>query len=115
MRFHHVLEVEVTDAISSNRSCGLEGLKGRQGFGDWYLPAPVKEIQIDIVSSKPSQTAVAGSGSAFQRCVVRVNLADEEHFLPPTGDRLADQPFCLAFAIHFCCVNKRHPEIQPIT
>src|SRR6266404_679140 len=112
MRFHQVVEVEVTNAVIANRSRCLERLKCREGLRDWYRPAPVKEIQIEIVCAEPPQAALAGSGRAPQRRVVRINLTDEEHRFPAACDRLADQSFRLAFAIHLRRINKRHPEIQ---
>src|SRR6266576_3131636 len=99
MRFHQVVEVEVTDAVIANRSRCFERLKCRQGFRDPCLPTPMKEIQIQILCPKPLQAAVAGSGRATQRRVVRINLADEEYLFPAACYRLADQSFRLAFAI----------------
>jgi hypothetical protein len=110
----HVRRVEVAHAPVADVAGPAQRLEGIDGLGQWVAAAPVEEVEVDPVGAEPLQTPGAGGGDAFSRRVVRVDLADDEDFVPPAGRGLAHHLLGPALGVHLSCVDQRHAEIEPV-
>ena len=72
----------------------------------------MQQIEIDAIGAQPFEAALAGLDRAFQAGVPGIDLADDEDLVAPAPDRLADDLFGAAVAVHFGGVDQRHAEID---
>jgi hypothetical protein len=78
----------------------------------WADAAPVQQIEIEAVCSKPPQAMLAGSDCPGPCRTFGEDLADKEQLVAASGDRFANESFGSAIGIHLRCVDQRHAEIE---
>src|ERR1022692_5087785 len=109
----HVGVVEIGNPPIAYEAIVAQRLECIDRLGEWNVPAPVQEVEIEAIDAKPLQAALACSDSTAPAGMMRINLADHECLLAPRGDRLADDLFGSAVGIHLGGVDQGHPQIEP--
>lgn len=82
------------------------------GLRQWHGAVPVQQIKIETVGAQSLQAALARERSRASRRVVRVDLADEEDFVAPVRDRLADENLRQPLSVHLGGVDHLQTEIE---
>src|ERR1700704_4898832 len=111
-KLDHVYHVEIADAPIANFACTDQRGKGVERFLEWYIAAPVQQIEIEAVCSKPPQTVLARVHCPRPCRIVGENLADKEQLVAASGDGFANERLGSAVSVHFCGVDQRHAEIE---
>jgi hypothetical protein len=65
-----------------------------------------------VVGPQPVQAAVAGIDRAHPVGVLRQNLRHQEHIVAAAEDRVTDQPFGGAVAVHLGGVDEGHLQVE---
>lgn len=94
-------------------------LESRDRFPQWMRTGPVNQVQIDEVEAETPQAPFARGRHAGPICVLRVDLADNEHVIARNrlgsqriGERKTNDFLRSAFAVHFCSVNNPVAKID---
>jgi len=104
--------VEVADAPVPDLARADQRFKACQRLGQRNGATPVQEIEVDLVGPEALQAAIAGGHRPDRRRMARQDLAHQEDLVAASGDRLADQLFGRAGAIHLGCVDQEHAEVD---
>jgi len=108
----HVAEVEVADAPVPDQAGALEVLEPGDGLLQRHRPAPVQEIQVELVGGEAREALRARVVRALASRTAGPHLPDEEHLAAPPGDRLPDEPLALPVRVELGGVDECHAEID---
>src|SRR5258708_18959835 len=90
-KLDHVYHVEIADAPIANFACIDQRGKGVERFLEWYIAAPVQQIEIETVRSKTPQAVLARCDRPRLCRIFGKDLADKEQPVAASGDRFADK------------------------
>ena len=110
--FLEVVHIAVGHAPVADLARAPQRLEGFHGLRQGHRPAPVQQIEVDGLDPHPLQAALAGGDGTAARCVVRIDLGDDEHAVPSPGDGIADHLLGAAFGVHLGGVDQRHAEVE---
>src|SRR4030088_2474234 len=110
-KLDHVYYVEIADAPIANFACIDQRGKGVERFLEWYIAAPVQQIEIEAVCSKPQQTVLARGHCSWPCRIFGENLADKEQLVAASGGGFANERLGSAVSVHLCGVDQRYAEI----
>jgi hypothetical protein len=103
----HVRDVEVADTPSADPAPIAQVLERLDRLFERDIAAPVQQVAVEVVETEPLEASLARRGGGARAGVVRVDLADDEELVARhraraqrSGERLADDPFGAAFAVH---------------
>ena len=111
-KLFHVVAIKVADAPVPDLALGLQGFHRFDGLAERHRPAPVEQVQVEPVGAEPLQAGLAGTAETFARGILRIGLADQEQLVTHVAERLADEGFGRAVAIHLGRIDERHAEFD---
>src|SRR5688572_2583370 len=112
LRFLEVGDVEIADAPRQDLAGALQLVEGGDGVGEGMGAAPMQQVAVEPVGLETGERALAGGPHAGTAGVLRQHLGDEEDLVSPPGDRLGDDLFRRAGAVHLGRVDMRHAAIE---
>jgi len=112
-QFFHVVDIEIRHAPAEDLAVALQALEGADGFGERHASPPMQEIQVEAIGAKPRKASLACGDGALRSGILRIDLADQEHFVAPAVDGIGDDLLGTAFGIHLGGIDQRHAEVQP--
>jgi hypothetical protein len=78
-----------------------------------HLAAPVQEIQVEPVGAEAAQARLTSGHRAQSSGMLRQHLANEEHLIATSRDRLTHQDFGFALGIHLGRIDQGQAQVQP--
>src|SRR3981081_1133460 len=111
-KLYHVYHVEIADTPIANFACIDQRGKGVERFLEWYVAAPVQQLEIEAVCSKAPQAVLARGDCSGPCRIFGEDFADKEQLVAASGDRLANERLGSAVGGHLCGVDQRHAEID---
>jgi hypothetical protein len=87
-------------------------IESRYRFLERILTAPVQKITIQSVCLEPNQGPLASLNRSCLRGVLRKNFRHQEDFVPPSSNRLTDQPFGRPRSVHLGGIDVVHTKIE---
>jgi len=85
-QFFHVVDIEIRHAPAEDLAVALQALEGADGFGERHASPPMQEIQVEAIGAKPRKASLACGDGALRSGILRIDLADQEHFVAPAVD-----------------------------
>jgi hypothetical protein len=106
-------DVEVADAPVPDLSGGAQLGESFDDDPEVLALSPMQQIEIDAVDLQSSKTLLArGDDLLAAGGIRRQDLRDDEYLITPALDRLGDQSFGGAIAIHLGCVYQLESELD---
>ena len=72
----------------------------------------MQQIEIEHLGPEPLQAPLQRHRQGAAGGVVRIDLGDQKHLVPPAGDGFGYHLLCAAIGIHFGGVDQGQPEIE---
>ena len=111
-QLRHVRRIEIAHPPMADLAGPLQGLHRLDGLGQRHPAAPMEQVKVETVGVQPAQALLAGLRQPVPAGILRIDLADQEHFVAQTGQGFGQQGFGGAVAVHLRRVDQGQTQFD---